>query len=109
MPAFDRGAEARSVSRFHVEHDAGLPGHRPIELGSTDQTEIDEGLAEALTHLGLGCERAVDIGTVDSTFRDEHSPEQRSIAADVVHVLPPLMSNRGLLSGAPGGTFKDDG
>ena len=65
MPAFDRGAEARSISRLHVEHDSGLPGDRAIELRPTDQTEIEKSLAERPTRLGLSRERAVDIGTVD--------------------------------------------
>ena len=91
MPAFDRGAEARSISRLHVEHDSGLPGNGAIELRSTDETEIDKSLAERPTRLGLSRERAVDVGTVDHPFRDEDSSEQGSIAADVVHVLPPLI------------------
>jgi hypothetical protein len=65
-----------------------LPGDRSIELGSTDPAEIDEGLAEALAGLGLGCERVVDVGAVDRTLCDEHRPQQGSIAAGFVHVLP---------------------
>jgi hypothetical protein len=89
VPTFDRRAKSRSVSRLHVENDARLAGHRSIELGPTDQAEIDEGLAKAFTRLGLRPERVVDFGSVDRALVDEHRPQQGSIAAVVVHVLPP--------------------
>ena len=44
MPAFERGAEARSESCLFVENDSRLLGDCPIELGSTNQAQIDEGL-----------------------------------------------------------------
>jgi hypothetical protein len=106
VSAFDRGAEARSEPCLLHENRPRLPGYCSIELGSTDPTEIDECLAETLTSLGLGSERVVDVGPVDRTLCDEDRPQQRSIAADFVHVLPPVMSSRGPALRAPGGTLK---
>ena len=71
MPAFERGAEARSESRLLVENDARLLGDGSIELGSTDQAQIDKGLAEPLTRFGLSIERVVEIGAVDSALCNE--------------------------------------
>ena len=71
MPPFERGAEARSESCLLVENDSRLLGDGPIELGSTDQAEIDKGLSQALTRLGLSIQCVVDIGAVDSTLCNE--------------------------------------
>ena len=71
MPAFERRAEARSESCLFVENDSRLLGDCPIELGSTNQAQIDEGLAKALTRFGLSIQCVVEIGAVDSALCDE--------------------------------------
>ena len=71
MPAFESGAEASSEPRLLVENDARLLSDGSIELGSTDQAQIDEGLAEALTRFGLSIECVVEIGAVDSALCNE--------------------------------------
>ena len=108
MPTFDRGAKSRSVSRLLVEKDPRLPGHRSIELGSTDQAEIDERFAKALTRLGLAASASPTSVPSTSTLFDGTDPSKGRSPQMSCMFSPHVMSTRGARSAGSGRHIKDD-
>ena len=89
MPSLDRGAEPGTETSLLVEAYARLRRDRPIELGPTDDAEVDEDLSEPLSAQNLGLERVVELRALNRTLLDEHRPEQGLYTAVVLHVLLP--------------------
>jgi hypothetical protein len=88
VPALDRSAEAGSEARFLVDLGAALLRHGSVELRPADEAEPDEKLSQALAGLCLSPQSLVEGAAVNRSLGYENRPQQGSVAAMVVHVLP---------------------
>ncbi|MBA2359634.1 MAG: hypothetical protein H0V79_01640 [Actinobacteria bacterium] len=87
MATFYRCPQTGAVTALLLELDAGLAGNCAVEGRPTDQAELEEDLPQPLTSLGLSLECEFDVVVPDRALLQEHSSEQRSFAADVMHFL----------------------
>ena len=90
MPPLDSRTEAASVARFLNQVEAGLSGDRAVELRPTDDAAVDQDLAQLLAGHDLVEQRVDELIVLDNALIHEYRPQQGSIAAVLVHVLPPL-------------------
>src|SRR4029077_1542478 len=97
----DLRAQAASEARLLVQVEPGLSRDRAVELRPTDDSAVEQDLAELFPALGLVEQRFVELAALDNAVYHEYRPQQGPVAAVLVHVLPPIVVPRAVLARDP--------